>query len=1230
MNSPWSSALLESIKQGSQWEGSLYFPTSNVNLLQAWNEAFSQAPSNVCVQTSDGSPVQTSGKGSIISSSSTSHLSSKTNNPTQPPIKVIGAGLELTPQSLNNTIPTKPANTSSSTTANALEPIKVIPSSPSTIAEARAVANALAKNRMKGILSVSKTVPPETKQLSINKNTTPSISCPPDTFKSTNEDLPPAPQAHASIVPSKSTLNKDISNKNNCGEIDIIRLLSPNKYPALSTQINLNIVLHQYPKGAVFHFEGYSGIKDKEKLINDLKDRSIANGTKLVIGQTDKNDQYQSYTLTCQHCGKRKSSNVQFNFNNNQIQASNTIIQEAHSASSVKGRSRNATYKRVPSNEQTDHSSYDNICLQNSIKCKVNEPKKNNRSQSMKCNCSFNFTIYLEISTQRWFLRSRQRYLSGATSHTNHVWIPPELVMTSKDHLNPAVQSTIHTLLDSGTSVPNIKHFVRVNFKVHISESTLYNMQYKQIQTLLNKCFSQPYGTPVDTLTNIFSTSKNVSFIYVVHRHNSGFVTFRKQQRMPVSIVKEQENPYRFDNEFSVSVKNWRESLQLAGTNDVLVAFAWAHDEELKNTQMFPEVLCMDITFGVNRQRRELFTVCGIDGHNKVFTSFRCFIPSKQEHCYSWILKQAMPHILTPQILQHNRYISTDQEQALNNAIIGAKSCDGVSFKFSAFRLDCFHMFKSPWRKDVCNKIRDTEEASYAVKVMEHWILSWFNYVESKYELQESLKRFETFCESQTEVVGLTACEGIQSMVTKLLNKQQNLFHLYFKNVLNFDFLGDSIVEAANTSLKSGPVSTSSTMDISKSGMTILKSTEAKAATRKVEMGNDINKVKNWTRSSSSDFLTAYMEGITCRNWNRTGQYTTRVLCAQSSWMVAHSDSLFDDSPPDKNLPTRFTRVRVVELSQNKEFMTCSCGYPNRWLAPCVHILVVLAKTEYCTQNLFHIRWWKHFNFFFRSSNCDGTTLNPNKNIVENLRKTLHNVRECHFNKDNGQWHGVPMNGSRFLEDKDSYYFKQPSIYDDVRQHMLAFKKMNDLNIATIRGESRYKEYLTIDQIYDSSSDSFFIGNDEEKETDDAIPQFERTESNGCLPKYDSMQPILSPDECLSMGAGSRAESNLSQFRQDILTQDSFDASSNRTIVPEHMQPYSVRLQPFLSDMIERISSEAEYNAIKNMILKATYDLGQCGKKCRQIQSTETSMLGEFQSSGRQEKRRKYGWENKR
>ena len=89
------------------------------------------------------------------------------------------------------------------------------------------------------------------------------------------------------------------------------------------------------------------------------------------------------------------------------------------------------------------------------------------------------------------------------------------------------------------------------------------------------------------------------------------------------------------------SVHSCGESLKLSGTNDVLVAFAWAHDNELKHTEMYPEFLSTDITFGVNKERRELLLVVGIDGRNRTFTSFRCFIPSKQEQDYSWIMNEA-------------------------------------------------------------------------------------------------------------------------------------------------------------------------------------------------------------------------------------------------------------------------------------------------------------------------------------------------------------------------------------------------------------------------------------------------------------------------------------------------------------------------------------------------------------------------------------------------------------
>ena len=87
--------------------------------------------------------------------------------------------------------------------------------------------------------------------------------------------------------------------------------------------------------------------------------------------------------------------------------------------------------------------------------------------------------------------------------------------------------------------------------------------------------------------------------------------------------------------------------MKLSDSNNILVGFSWANDDELKYTEMYLEFLCVDITFGLNTERRDLLLIVGIDGNNKMFTSSRCFIPSKQEQAYSWIMNEACSHILT-------------------------------------------------------------------------------------------------------------------------------------------------------------------------------------------------------------------------------------------------------------------------------------------------------------------------------------------------------------------------------------------------------------------------------------------------------------------------------------------------------------------------------------------------------------------------------------------------------
>ena len=67
--------------------------------------------------------------------------------------------------------------------------------------------------------------------------------------------------------------------------------------------------------------------------------------------------------------------------------------------------------------------------------------------------------------------------------------------------------------------------------------------------------------------------------------------------------------------------------------------------------------------------------------------------------------------------------------------------------------------------------------------------------------------------------------------------------------------------------------------------------------------------------------------------------------------------------------------------------MNCSCGYVNQYLAPCQHIFAVLADMKHVTADLFHIRWWKHFNYYFASPDKLKANTNIHKGLV-----VIHNV----------------------------------------------------------------------------------------------------------------------------------------------------------------------------------------------------------------------------------------------
>ena len=63
-------------------------------------------------------------------------------------------------------------------------------------------------------------------------------------------------------------------------------------------------------------------------------------------------------------------------------------------------------------------------------------------------------------------------------------------------------------------------------------------------------------------------------------------------------------------------------TIGISGSKQLLVAFAGCHDNEFRMTKMFPEFLPCDVTFGVNKEQRNLFLVVGLN------TSFLVGMPT--------------------------------------------------------------------------------------------------------------------------------------------------------------------------------------------------------------------------------------------------------------------------------------------------------------------------------------------------------------------------------------------------------------------------------------------------------------------------------------------------------------------------------------------------------------------------------------------------------------------------
>ena len=320
--------------------------------------------------------------------------------------------------------------------------------------------------------------------------------------------------------------------------------------------------------------------------------------------------------------------------------------------------------------------------------------------------CPFKFFIFLSTTNNKWYL-SYSPTSHQNMCHHNHFQPQEDHLSYTYKELSQDIKAFIQQSIENNNNGTIIIHMVSSMFGINITENTIKVARREYANNILRRYGLDPGNTSCDKLLQFFRANTDISFLAITHSVNSGFVTTRKS-RQSKKTPQVTETEYNVDAR-SISnddVKCWRDELKVTDGKEILVALAWVHEDEMRNISLFPEFLSIDVTFGVNKERRNLLRVCGIDGNFKVFTAFNCFMPSKQFRAYDWVCRVAFPKLVGIETLKFNSLITSDQESPLYTGIrnlMGTSDVISKSFPLarSRHRFDMYHIFIKEWRNEV-------------------------------------------------------------------------------------------------------------------------------------------------------------------------------------------------------------------------------------------------------------------------------------------------------------------------------------------------------------------------------------------------------------------------------------------------------------------------------------------------------------------------------------------------
>ena len=250
--------------------------------------------------------------------------------------------------------------------------------------------------------------------------------------------------------------------------------------------------------------------------------------------------------------------------------------------------------------------------------------------------------------------------------------------------------------------------------------------------------------------------------------------------------------------------------------------------------------------------------------------------------------------------------------------------------------------------------------------------------------------------------------------------------------------------------------------------------------------------------------MTKYAEGIACVRFDSKDHYDVR-LHQKHQWFVMRKVNEGEKSKSKKEIessPIKFDRCRLVTIDNGH--MSCSCGNTQQYLMPCRHICAVIREKKYMVPELYHIRWFKTFGYFFLHEYSH--ELVPQ--TLPTMTRIFNETKQNHFCKLTGRYKGPYVKDTQFYKDIDINYQIN---HDDTYAFMNAVRSKSITN-AVLRDSvkaSSINERNTINSTTDFEVENDTLNNMVPEFAVNSQTEIQLSQQRQAMEDYDSDDPQL-------------------------------------------------------------------------------------------------------------------------